>query len=302
MGLRYAFAAVPVIGVLELGAHLKQTHSVATDVEWRAARAAVEREVKPSDLVIFAPEWAEPLGREFFGSTLASISRIARPDESRFPRAIEVSIHGARRSELAEWKTVRLERVGPFEVATLENPAPSPIVDDLVEHVRPEELTVSQVDGDHEVQCPWIHGGVLTGGLGFGPSAPAERFACSGSGWVAVTVISDPTYRPRRCIYAPPLGGRGVLRLRFRSVAFGRTLRGHHAIPAEADHADGAPVTVVFRTATEVLGQFTRRDGSGWTPFESGTEDLAGKTGELIVDISAARADRRQYCFEVSTR
>jgi hypothetical protein len=290
------------VGVLELLAHVIQTHSVPNEEEWRAVRAAVESKVAPSDLLIFAPEWTEPLGREYFGASLASVERIARPDETRFPRAVEVSIRGKHRPELDGWKQVESRAIGPFEVRTLENPNPATVMDDLVSHVRPDAMSVSVVDGDREVPCGWSHSQVLTGGLGYGPSVPADRFNCPGGSQVAVTVISDPTYRPRRCIYAPPVGGNGSVRLRFHSVAFGHALHGHHAIPAEADHANGAPVTITFRAGGENIGQFTRRDGTGWTPFETATEELAGRTAELVVDITAARSDRRQYCFEADTR
>jgi hypothetical protein len=301
-GRRYAFAVVPAIGLVELVVHLAQTHSVPTDEDWRAARSAVERRVNPNDLVIFAPEWTEPLGRQHFGAQIASVERIARPDETRFPRAVEVSIRGAERPELAGWRRLDRERVGPFAITTLQNPTPAQVLDDLVEHIRPDAVTVSVVDGDRETACPWTRGAVLTGGLGFGPSAPAERFVCPGGGWIAVTVISDPSYRPRRCIYAPPFGGSTSLRLRFKSVMFGRVLHGHHAIAAEADHSNGSPVSVVFRTGSDVLGRFTRHDGTGWLPFEAETQHIAGTTAELVVDIGAARGEHRQYCFEADTR
>jgi hypothetical protein len=299
---KYAFALVPAIGLFELALHWYETWSVPTEAEWQAARAEVQRIVEPADLVIFAPQWVEPLAREYFGPELASIQRIARPDESRFPRAIEVSIRGAHRTEIANWKRVNREKIGRFEVTTSQNPDASSIVDDLVDHVRPDAMTVSLVDGGRETACPWTRGPVLTGGLGYGPTVPADRFACAGGAVVAVTVISDPTYQPRRCIYAPPVGGNAVLRLRFASVAFGTTLHGHHAIAAEADHANGAPVEVAFRTEAEKLGDFVRRDGTGWTPFEATTNGLAGTKAELVVDIRAARGDRRQYCFEADTR
>jgi hypothetical protein len=299
---KYAFALVPAIGLFELALHVKQTSSVPSDEAWKVARAAVEPKVTPSDLLIFAPEWTEPLGREHFGAQLASVARVARPDETRFARAFEVSIRGAHRPELADWKPVERQAVGPFEITTLENPRPARVRDDLVEHVRPDAMSVSLVDGTNETPCPWTKGPILTGGLGYGPSVPAERFACPGGGVVAVTVISDPTYRPRRCIYAPPVGNNRVLRLRFHAVAFGHTFHGHHAIAAEADHANGAPVTLSLRAGDEAIGQFTRRDGTGWTPFETVTESLDGKTAELVADIRAAQGDRRQYCFEADAR
>jgi len=299
---KYAFAVVPAVGLFELALHWKQTRSVPTDAEWEATRAEVQRIAQPADLVIFAPQWVEPRARQSFGPVLASVERIARPDETRFPRAIEVSIRGAHRTEIAKWKRVKRQQVGPFEVTISENPDARVVIDDLVDHVRPGAMAVSVVDGGRESPCPWTHGAVLTGGLGYGPTVPAERFACADGAVVAVTVISDPTYQPRRCIYAPPVGGNTVLRLRFASVAFGTTLHGHHAIAAEADHANGAPVDLAFRAAGETLGDFVRRDGTGWTPFETMTSDLAGTKAELVVDIRSARGERRQYCFEADTR
>ena len=72
----WALAAVPLIGVMELVLHIKETTSdVVPDEDWKAARDAVKADVKPDDLVVFAPFWADPLGREFFGDELAGIKR-----------------------------------------------------------------------------------------------------------------------------------------------------------------------------------------------------------------------------------
>lgn len=299
---KYAFALVPALGLLELGLHLKQTSSVATEADWKEARSVVAQRVKPSDLVVFAPQWSEPLGRQYFGDELASLERVARPDETRFPRAIEVSMRGARRDELAGWKEVDVARAGPFTIRTLENPSPVTLVDDLLKHVNPNDLAVSRVEGDSETPCTFVRTGVQSGGLGFGPAIPGERFTCPGGGFVGLSVTTDPDYVPRRCIFAPPLGGSTVLRLRFKNVKFGTRLHGHHTNYVEADHVNGAPVVLSFRAQGKALGRFTRRDGQGWTPFEVDTSDLADQTGELIADISAANSNRRLYCFEADTR
>ena len=39
---KYAFAAIPAAGLLEFGAHLVQTHSVAPDADWQAAEHEVD--------------------------------------------------------------------------------------------------------------------------------------------------------------------------------------------------------------------------------------------------------------------
>jgi hypothetical protein len=298
----YAFALVPALGLAELGLHVKQTSSVVSDDEWRAARAIVASRAKPSDLVVFAPQWSEPLGRQHFGDELASLERIARPDESRFPRAIEVSIRGARRDELAAWKESDATRSGPFTIRILENPTPISLVDDLLNHFNPTDLSVSRVEGDLETACTFVRTGVQSGGLGFGPAIPAERFACPGTGFAGISVVTDPDYVARRCVFAPPLGGSSVLRLRFKNVKLGTRIHGHHTLYVEADHANGTPVVLALRAQGKTLGRLTRRDGQGWTPFELDTSDLAGQTAEVIADVSSSNAHRRLYCFEADTR
>jgi hypothetical protein len=83
---------VPAAGVLELVGHLVQTHSVVSERDWMQARDIVASLATPEDLVAFAPRWTDPLGRHYFGDRIATLEREGRPDETRFVRAIEVSI------------------------------------------------------------------------------------------------------------------------------------------------------------------------------------------------------------------
>ncbi len=299
---RWLFVAVPLVGVVELGAHLSQTRNVAPDADWQAARVLVKQKLRPEDLLLFAPKWEDPVGRAQFGDELASLARTARPDESRFPRAIEVSARGARRPELAGWKVTEEERVGRLVVRTLENPHPARIKDDLLLRVSPAKMAVFRVDAANESPCPFVHGRVQAGGLGAGPAIPGDRFQCEGS-FVGVSIIHALDHDPRVCLFAPPFGGATVLRVRFRGVSFGAALHGHHGLQNEAERDKiGAPVAITFRTDLGLLGRAEHRDGMGWTGFELGTPELAGKTLDLIADISSANANRRHYCFEADTR
>jgi hypothetical protein len=117
-----------------------------------------------------------------------------------------------------------------------------------------------------------------------------------------VSVVADLEYVPRRCIYAPPTG-HGALRLRFQGIHFGTALHGHHGLYAEAERfRRGAPVKLVFKEADNVIGSVVHRDGDGWKPFELDTTSSAGKTDELVVEISSSTGEGRQYCFEADTR
>jgi hypothetical protein len=294
---RWAFAAVPAVGLLELGAHAIQTHSIVPGRDWAAARAYVATQVKRDDLIAFAPTWIDPVGRKAFGAAMATIEREARPDESRFPRAFEVAIRGAHLRALSGWRRAGERVFGGVTVTTWENPSPARVFDDLVSMVDPERMKVSYRGQD----CPFVRDSTQSGGLGFGPAIPSHRFSCPGSGFLGVSVVADLDYVPHRCIYAPPPGG-GALRVRFLGVHFGHTLHGHHGLYVEAERGrQGAPVTLAFSVSDTSLGSVVHRDGEGWKPFELDTAEVADKQADLVVDISSS-GDRRLYCFEADTR
>ena len=311
----WAWTVVPAIAVLELVLHLVQIRSVTTDENWGEARAAVKAIVQPDDLVVFAPSWTDPVGRMSFGDEIATLEREARADESRFPRAIEVSIRGKHAPELEGWRKSTERAVGRITISTFDNPSYSKTIDDLVTRVaRPAgkssvEVTIAEAGNDRgqeteriERPCSLVREGVQTGNLGFGPAIPADKFRCGGS-IVGATVVADLDYHARRCIYATPPGGSSALRIKFKDIAFGKVLHGHHGLYAEAErHRDGAPVYLTFFAGDDRIGKVVHVDGEGWKGFELVTHDLDGKRGDLVAEVSAPNANRRMYCFEAITR
>ena len=298
----YAFALIPILGLFELGAHEVQIHSVVSDADWDAAHAAVEAEWKPGDLVVFAPFWADSIGRLHFGAKLAGIPDEARPDDTRFPRAFEVSIRGQHDPELADWKATATRKVGPITITTLENPSPVHLIDDLLDHATPLGMSVARVDRGAENDCHWVHTATTAGGLGAGPATPGDRFACGGAGLVGVSLIHDLEDRPRRCFYAPTTGGASTVRVRFHDVAFGGALHGHLGL-ANFNERDrtGPKVTLTWSANDRILGKVTHVDGDGWKGFELSTSDLTGQHADLVAEI-ASPGGGRQFCFEADTR
>ena len=221
----WAFALVPAIGLLELIAHGVQTCGHVDEGGWRAARDYVAAHATGDDLVAFAPRWAEPLGREFFGPEVATVEREARADETRFARAFEVSIRNAHDGSLAGWRRGEEQRFGSVRVTTWENPAPVPVIVDLVSRLDGAHARASLVQTGGENDCAFVRTGVVSGSLGFGPAVPSEHFACPAGGFVAVSVVADLDYHPRRCIYAPPPGPGAVRRLHFPEVHLGKSLQ-----------------------------------------------------------------------------
>ena len=303
---RWGFAIVPAVGLFELLAHAKQVAGTTPEKDWDAARVAVAKIAAPTDLVLFAPLWADPIGREHFGDALADVTRTARPDESRFPRAIEVSIRGKHRPELEGWKRVAREEVGAITITTLENPHPAHVIDDLLTHASGDAtrgMSVHRIDGGRETDCPWTQTATQAGGLGAGPAVPGERFACPGGSFVGISVIHALDHSPRRCFFAPPGGGSSVLRVRFANVAFGDALHGHAGLQNEAERdKTGAPVTLTWKMGEQVIGKLVHHDGEGWKGWELGTPELSGQKGDLVAEIASTSGNRRHFCFEADTR
>ncbi len=300
---RWAFAAVPLVAVVELGLHVSQVNGVTSDADWAQAKQEVQKRVKPDDLVAFAPRWVDPIGREKFGPQIATLEREAYPDVTRFPRALEVSIRGEHVPDLAGWKTVETTRAGAITITTLQNPSPVVLKDDLLRHAGKPDMHVYLAETSGARDCPFIHSSPRSGGLGFGPAIPGDRYQCQGNALVGLTVLPDLNYLPRRCFYAPPQGAGSVLLVKFDAIHFGRGLHGHHGLYVEAERdKKGAPVTLLFRSGQRPIGSVVHRDGDGWKGFELDTSDLDGQTAELEAEISSPSGDRRMYCFEADTR
>ena len=300
---RFAFLAIPAVAIAEILLHLVQTHTVVTDAEWRAARDAVRAVVQPADLVAMAPYWTDPIGREVFKDDILSMAREARPDATRFPRAIEVSIRGQHLAELASWKRVDEKKVGPVTLTILENPYFTPVKDDLVDHVAPGRMAVSLVGGNGSSECVFTHGTALTGPLGFGPAVPADRFTCPQGAMIGATVMQPGDYRPHRCLYTQPLGGGKTLRVRFLDVTFGDVLHGHAGLDWDSTaHTEEPPVTLTWKIGERTLARVIAGNEDGWKPFALDTRDLKGQRGEVVAEVSSPSSRNRLYCFEADTR
>jgi hypothetical protein len=294
---RWAFAVIPVLGVVELVAHVAETRPGPSDADWDAARDYVAREAHPEDLVDFAPRWVDPLGRMHFGQKIATLEREAPPDVTRFPRAFEVSLHGGHLRSLEGWRKGAAQSFGAITVTTWENPSPAHVLADLVSSVESRSVRVTRGG----VECPFQRTSPQSGNLGFGPAVPGARYVCPGGVFVGVSVVADLDYAGHRCIYAPPNSGPPI-DIHFLDVPFGTALHGHHALYVEAERdRKGAPVSIAWKAGGNVLGQVDHYDGDGWKPFEFDTSALAGTRGELEAEISS-QGSRRMYCFEADTR
>jgi hypothetical protein len=301
---RWAFALVPLVGVGELGAHLFFAKRTPSFDAWSTVRDAVASEKRPGELLVVSPHWADPAARRAFGDELMPMRDEARPDESRYASALEVSILGEHAPELDGWREESRRTEGKFVLRHLANPAPAKVLFDFVDAARPPFADVRGTEP--AVACPWNTRAVVeAGGLGGHPTFPAERFECPGGIFfnVGATIIADQDFRPRRCLWSHPLG-RGELVTRFRGVPLGSVIRGHGGMYWITEREKkGAPVTLTVRVNGDTLGSFTHVDGDGWKAFEMPLGARAGaKDAEVEFAVTTPSYRDRHFCFEADTR
>lgn len=298
----WLLCAVPLVGVVELVLHVKQTRmDVVAESDWERAKELVKADLKPDDLVLFEPYWADPLGRRSFGDDIATMKREGYSDLRRFARAYEVSIRGFHNEELARWKKVKDDTAGKVTVTLFENPDYTPVIDDIVDLVTADRLTVTRAEGNSETPCPFSHGSTQGGStvVPQGLLVPADRFNCT-NGFVGVSVLHALDHHPHLCLYATPMQA-GSIKMRFKDVTFGPSLHGHAGIQWVVERTPTADkVGVTFSAFDRPIGTIFHKVGAGWTGFELPTLDLDGKKGDLVVELGSSA--QRQFCFEATTR
>ena len=302
--LRWALVAIPLVGIAELGAQIWATHRAPTFDAWAAIEAPVRALKQEGDLVVIAPDWADPLARRALGDALMPLRDVARPDETRYAHAIEVSILGERAKELRGWREESRTEAGKLLIRRVENPAYQAVIYDFVDHAKPGEADVRGTDPP--LTCTWnANAPIVAGGLGGHPTFPRERFECPGGVFfnVGVTVIADEEFRPRRCLWSHPFA-RGEIVTRWRDVPLGQVIRGHGGLywVTERDRK-GAPITLTVRVDGDAVGSFVHHDGDGWKGFEMPLGAHAGKVAhEVELAVSSPNYKDRHFCFEADTR
>jgi hypothetical protein len=301
---RAAFLAIPLLGLLELGAHRWLSRRPPSFDAWLEITSLVREMKQEGDLVVIAPAWADPAARRAFGDALMPLRDVARPDVTRYAHAIEVSILGERAEEVALFREVGRRADGKFLLRRLENPSPAHVLYDFVDHLRPPIADVRGTEPD--VVCTWNERAqIVAGGLGGHPTFPPERFECPGGVFfnVGVTVIADEEFRPRRCIWSHPFA-RGEIVTRFHDVPLGQVIRGHGGMYWMIERERrGAPISLTVRVDGEPVGSVVHKDGDGWALFELPLGAHAGKArAEVEFAVRSPNYRDRHFCFEADTR
>lgn len=301
---RALLLALPVLGLVELGAHVVQTRRPPSFDAWREIAAPVREVKQDGDVIVVAPAWAEPAARRGLGDELMPIRDLGRPDMTRYAHAVEVSILGAESPDLKGFREISRREHGKFVIRRLENPTAARVVYDFVDHARPPDADVRGTDP--KLACAWNpRAPILAGGLAGHPTFPPERFECPGGPFfnVGVTVIPDQDFKARRCLWSHPFA-KGEIVTTFHKVPLGQVIRGHGGLSwfVERDRR-GAPITLAIRVDGEPVGSFTHSDGEGWKAFEMQLGAHAGAAAaEVEIAVSTRNYRDRHFCFEADTR
>jgi len=119
------------IALWEVWAARHDASAAPDDAAWHAAAQAVRAGYQPGDLIVFAPDWADPIGRWQLGD-LIPIAMAARMDAARYGRIWEVAIRGARAPETAGLTPVASEDHAGVTVRRFER-APAIVVADVLD-------------------------------------------------------------------------------------------------------------------------------------------------------------------------
>jgi hypothetical protein len=300
---RLLWLLLPIAGLAELALFVRDARSAPRSEEWQALRAEVMKLKGASDLVVVAPEWADPLARQAFGDALMPITDLARPDVSAYARAVEVDALGASAPELDGWRVAAERSVGRFKIRTRENPKPTKILFSFLDQARPPELEVGGA-GESEACSFTTHAQSTAGGLHGHLAFPRERYVCGGAEehFVGVTILDDQAYRPRRCLWAEPRAGE-ALRLSFKGVPIGARIYGYAGLSyfLFRDGTHG-PTTISARVAGQEVGRYEHHDETGWHGFQFDTARFAGQTLDVEFSIQSDDPYERQFCFYADTR
>lgn len=294
----WVWVLVAGLALFELVAHPAIRARVPDDDAWREAAAFVRRKAGPSDRVVAAPAWADPLIRRELGD-LMTLRAAAPPDDAGVERVWELGIRGATtRTDPPALE----ERLGPIHVRMWPIAAPT-LVYDFVEHVPSAEVTFDAPEGERP--CPWTRGPPDPGGLERGPMRPADRFQCDPKrpwAWVGPTVLADLDLAPRRCIWQHPIGERPI-RTRFSDVPLGDEIVVSAGVDYQvARQRTHAPVTLRVFIDDRLAGELVHRDGDGWTSLAIDTADAVGRHANVRFETTTSNPSARLFCYAASTQ
>ncbi|HET9621768.1 MAG TPA: hypothetical protein VFP84_10395 [Kofleriaceae bacterium] len=232
------------------------------DAAWHAAADEVRQGFRPGDLVVFAPAWADPIGRRELGD-LIPVATAARMDAARYGRIWELAIRGAHAPDVAGLAPVASRDHGGVAVRRFER-APAIVVGDVLDRVASVRVASTSV-----------------------PAAARPE-----------VVLAEVGFAPHRCVQISPPAGAPV-RLTFPALPLGRELVGYLGIADVFTRRDDrTPVRLDVELAGRVIASADAGVDDGWVRFAAATPPGAADVTFVVRAVSA----HRKLCFAAEAR
>lgn len=292
-----------LLPVFELGAHAYIVARVPEDADYRAAASFVRAQLAPRDLVTSAPGFIDPIVRLQLGDKMP-LAMAGRSDDAAYERMWVVSIRDALPSDAPRTAPGLTRQFGAVRVLRYAL-GKSPVLYDFASHWSSAQASLTR--GGQERACRLLGGGIPRGGgLGRGVLMPIrDRFECDPRQpelFIGPVVLEDLDNQPRHCIWQHPQGDEPVS-LSFHDVPFGAELVFYAGIYYEHERMrSGGPIAATLSIDGSARAAFEHRDGDGWKRLRVDTRELAGKRGEVRVDVRAPDPAQRSFCWSASTR
>lgn len=254
--------ALCAVAIWEIAASARAGAWEPTEADWTAASEAVRQGHRPGDLIVFAPDWIDPVGRMQLGE-LITIEMAARMDAARYPVIWEISARGARAAETRGLPVDWEQTFGELRVRRFVQ-EPADVVTDFVAEAgraRP---------GGNSVGRPRVS-------------------------------LEEVGFEPHRCIRIVPRPGQTAT-LTFRDVELGARLVGYVGLAdvfTRRDVRDPGRLDVVVNG--EIAATATAGVDDGWIRFEAETSPGKAVVELRATAVGPTATDRR-ICVAAEAR
>lgn len=265
--MRFAIGLVPAVALV-LGALISLVVVSRADEgtpdrkDWLAAAEQVRSEHAEGDLIVFAPRWIDPVGRQYLGDQM-SIDMAARMDAARFGRIWELSVRGARAKETRALVPTATTHFGALTLREFKQ-TPVTLVEDFTANWKRASVS-GQMQGRPNLS------------------------------------LQEVGFEAHRCIKVLPRPNQTVS-MRFESVPLGSTIVGYVGLAdifTRRDIREPGQLEVLVNDKSLVTVEAGVDDG--WQRFAVETEAGQGDVEFRLTAVGAKARDRR-ICFAAEAR
>ncbi len=134
-----------LVAIWEVAVIARAGGDVASDDDWSRASTRLRASHESGDLIVFAPDWIDPVGRLHLGD-LIPIDMAARMDGARYATIWELSIRGARAAETEGLEATSVDHFGALTMRRFEHEPAIVLSDFVAEFARARTQGSARVD------------------------------------------------------------------------------------------------------------------------------------------------------------